>query len=210
VSDSEGRARLSWYQLDDLLDSAEVEVQRAHARANEAARLSADARDRADDLEKVMREQRDTVVCLRAELDHWRRVVVPELIAEREALRAEVVRLGKENDELHKQVADWRDSFGGEPALRDALVRRAVSLARSGRTWTYSERRTNEAGRVVTRMTVKRACNGCGVLLGDVTEAEIDGAVAGEPMSDVRGECPTCTPFCAAAAAPEDHREAGT
>lgn len=39
------------------------------------------------------------------------------------------------------------------------------------------------------RCRVKRCCNGCGRVLGDVTEAEIDAAVAGIPLPDVRDEC---------------------
>lgn len=62
------------------------------------------------------------------------------------------------------------------------------------------------AGRTVTRLTVKRACNGCGTLLGDLTEAEMDAAMVGAPAPDVRGECPTCTPLSVDAAAPEAHR----
>lgn len=45
-----------------------------------------------------------------------------------------------------------------------------------------------------TRITVKRACNGCGELIGDVTDAEMDRALAGLLALDVTGECPTCTP----------------
>lgn len=45
-----------------------------------------------------------------------------------------------------------------------------------------------------TTIHVKRACNGCGELIGDVTDEEMDRAIAGLPMLDVRDECPTCTP----------------
>lgn len=45
-----------------------------------------------------------------------------------------------------------------------------------------------------TTITVKRACNGCGALLGDVTEREVERAIAGQPIEDVRAECPTCRP----------------
>jgi hypothetical protein len=44
-------------------------------------------------------------------------------------------------------------------------------------------------------MTVQRVCNGCGRDIGDVTSAEIDAAIAGLPLSDVRHECPWCAPF---------------
>ncbi|MEU6057936.1 hypothetical protein [Streptomyces sp. NPDC047097] len=43
-------------------------------------------------------------------------------------------------------------------------------------------------------ITTKRACNGCGHLLGDVTSTEMALAVAGAPLPDVRRECPACGP----------------
>lgn len=43
-------------------------------------------------------------------------------------------------------------------------------------------------------ITQKRACNGCGALLGDVTDQEMSAAIAGGPMPDVRRECPACAP----------------
>ena len=46
-----------------------------------------------------------------------------------------------------------------------------------------------------TTFTVKRACNGCGQYLGDVTDAEINRAVAGLPLLDVRAECTHCAPL---------------
>jgi hypothetical protein len=61
------------------------------------------------------------------------------------------------------------------------------------RPWTPDER--YDGG---TRVTVKRACNGCGALLGDATEEEIEQAIDGV-MRDVRGECPRCTPRLAGA-----------
>ena len=47
----------------------------------------------------------------------------------------------------------------------------------------------DETGREWKRMTVQRCCNGCGRSLGDVTEQEIECAVAGRPLPDVRQEC---------------------
>ncbi|GHC38541.1 hypothetical protein GCM10010348_77380 [Streptomyces anthocyanicus] len=41
---------------------------------------------------------------------------------------------------------------------------------------------------------MKRACNGCGSLLGDVTEQEMAAGINGRPLPDVRRECPTCAP----------------
>lgn len=43
-------------------------------------------------------------------------------------------------------------------------------------------------------ITTKRACNGCGQLLGDVTKEEMNAAISGRPMPDVRRECPACRP----------------
>ncbi|MGW2708651.1 hypothetical protein ACWC4J_06615 [Streptomyces sp. NPDC001356] len=43
-------------------------------------------------------------------------------------------------------------------------------------------------------LVTKRACNGCGALLGDVTDAETTRAILGLPMPDVRRECPACGP----------------
>jgi hypothetical protein len=42
-------------------------------------------------------------------------------------------------------------------------------------------------------VVMRRACNGCGTHLGDVTDAELEGAVDGR-LPDVRAECPVCTP----------------
>lgn len=49
-----------------------------------------------------------------------------------------------------------------------------------------------------TVITVKRACNGCGELIGDVTDAEVERAIAGLPVEDVRSECPRCQLVAAA------------
>ena len=56
------------------------------------------------------------------------------------------------------------------------------------RPWTADRR--NEDGSTTIRM--KRACNGCGQRLGDVTDAEMARAVNGLPLPDVRRECPAC------------------
>jgi len=42
------------------------------------------------------------------------------------------------------------------------------------------------------RINVKRACNGCGTLLGDVTDEEMNDAVRGFPLLDVTPECGLC------------------
>lgn len=58
-----------------------------------------------------------------------------------------------------------------------------------GRTWTPRLHIGNDCERI----EVKRACNGCGELLGNLTNVEIEDAVDGRPLPDVRGECPACS-----------------
>ena len=57
----------------------------------------------------------------------------------------------------------------------------------AGRTWTPTIRTANGK-----RVRTKRECNGCGDLLGDVTDEEIACAIAGLALPDVRGECLNC------------------
>ena len=45
-----------------------------------------------------------------------------------------------------------------------------------------------------TTLTIQRCCNGCGESLGDVTMIEINLAIDGLPLPDVRMECPQCRP----------------
>ncbi|AJP04746.1 hypothetical protein TU94_28160 [Streptomyces cyaneogriseus subsp. noncyanogenus] len=52
--------------------------------------------------------------------------------------------------------------------------------------------RTNPDGSKT--ITTKRACNGCGELIGDITEEEMARTMKGLPLPDVRRECPTCAP----------------
>lgn len=39
---------------------------------------------------------------------------------------------------------------------------------------------------------IHRCCNGCGTDLGDATDLELAACITGNPMPDVRSECPTC------------------
>lgn len=57
---------------------------------------------------------------------------------------------------------------------------------------THTPDRTNPDGSTTIKM--KRACNGCGQHLGDVTEQEMARGINGLPLPDVRRECPTCGP----------------
>src|SRR5690606_4828127 len=54
------------------------------------------------------------------------------------------------------------------------------------RPWTPDRSEVGEDGRRYTVVTMKRACNGCGQQLGDVTVEELDAGGAGEPLPDVR------------------------
>lgn len=54
-----------------------------------------------------------------------------------------------------------------------------------GRPWTPDHVRADGT----TVVTMKRCCNGCGRELGDVTLGELQAAIAGLAMPDVRGEC---------------------
>lgn len=58
------------------------------------------------------------------------------------------------------------------------------------RPWTPD--RTNDDGSITIRL--KRACNGCGTLLGDVANHDVDG---NGDLTDVRAECPNCRPLVA-------------
>ena len=41
----------------------------------------------------------------------------------------------------------------------------------------------------IKHLTVQRSCNGCGESLGDATSDELDAAMEGRPLPDVRLEC---------------------
>lgn len=57
---------------------------------------------------------------------------------------------------------------------------------------THTPARTNPDGSTTIKM--KRACNGCGTLIGDVTDEEMTAGINGRPLPDVRRECPSCGP----------------
>ncbi|MFD9463507.1 hypothetical protein [Streptomyces sp. NPDC060027] len=60
------------------------------------------------------------------------------------------------------------------------------------RTNTPDRKTVNDEGRTVTSIKVKRACNGCGTLLGDADNRDVDNR--GE-LTDVRAECDHCRPL---------------
>jgi hypothetical protein len=61
---------------------------------------------------------------------------------------------------------------------------------------TPDETTLNDDGRFTTTLRLKRGCNGCGQLIGDLDDRDLtpDG-----DLTDVRSECPTCTPEPASA-----------
>jgi hypothetical protein len=72
----------------------------------------------------------------------------------------------------------------------DGCADRPLTPATSHRPRTPDLIRYDDAGNETSRtVTMQRACNGCGRRIGDVTEAELDAAVAGRPLPDVREEC---------------------
>lgn len=60
--------------------------------------------------------------------------------------------------------------------------------------------RRNRDGSVT--ITMQRHCNGCGSALGDVTDGEMQRALYGLPLPDVRSECDHCRPLAAGASQP--------
>lgn len=62
------------------------------------------------------------------------------------------------------------------------------------RPWTPNRKKAGDDGREVTVVVMKRCCNGCGRKLGDVYPEEIEASVSGQPLPDVRNECPNCGP----------------
>lgn len=60
------------------------------------------------------------------------------------------------------------------------------------RTHTPDAVTTNEHGHTTTTLKVKRACNGCGTLLGDLAAVDVD---EHGNLTDVRGECDHCRPL---------------
>lgn len=81
-----------------------------------------------------------------------------------------------------------------------AITADAVAKAFSKHLVTEAQPRTNTPDEVTTKtgpdgttrtsrkIRVKRSCDGCGESLGDITEAELDAAVAGRPLPSVASE----------------------
>ena len=62
-----------------------------------------------------------------------------------------------------------------------------IDARTAGRPWTEDEPIPGGGKRI----TVKRCCNGCGAALGDVQDHDISSS---GHLTDVRSECPICTP----------------
>lgn len=60
------------------------------------------------------------------------------------------------------------------------------------RTHTPDRITTDAHGHTTTTIKVKRACNGCGQLLGDIAEQDVD---EHGNLTDVRAECDHCQPL---------------
>lgn len=63
------------------------------------------------------------------------------------------------------------------------------------RTTTSPKVTVHADGRNTTTYVVQRCCNGCGRGIGDIKDTELDCAITGRPLPDVRHECPWCAIF---------------
>lgn len=77
--------------------------------------------------------------------------------------------------------------------LEHVTAVRPAGVSLAGRPLTPDRKEIGEDGREHTVITGKRCCNGCGLVLGDVTEAEVLAVIESGGLPDVRGECPSCS-----------------
>lgn len=73
--------------------------------------------------------------------------------------------------------------------LPEASTAHTVSPTRP---WTPDRKTVNDEGRTITTVKVKRACNGCGTLLGDLIDRDVD---QHGNLTDARTECARCRPL---------------
>jgi len=109
-----------------------IEVQRAHARANEAARLSAAARDEADDLRKTiedLREQIGIVQDARTERDLWAVNLIAEHGIDCELPGDPFAAIAWYIGELKDTVATYRHLADSSIATREQAWRRLEEVA---------------------------------------------------------------------------------
>lgn len=90
---------------------------------------------------------------------------------------------------LRPSPADYRELAAECAETADRIeARKAAQLAADRRTARpNTPNRTLPGGR--EEITIKRCCNGCGRSLGDATEAEMEAAIFGASLPDVRDEC---------------------
>lgn len=90
-----------------------------------------------------------------------------------------------------------RDDYATHAELMRAIYCAALDIADRAdkaaanaplRRWTPDVHNENGS----TTIKTKRACNGCGDLLGDITVEEYNASVEGRPLPDVRDECARC------------------
>lgn len=96
---------------------------------------------------------------------------------------------GATAEQLHEFAETMRALYAAAGTLAHRADESAKAAARGSHPWTDDV--VNDDGS--TTVKVKRACNGCGQLLGDLTDEEVEAAVDGRPLPDVRGECPRCS-----------------
>ncbi|MFJ6085098.1 hypothetical protein ACIQI8_27190 [Streptomyces sp. NPDC092369] len=92
------------------------------------------------------------------------------------------------------QVMDRIHAHGGDqPSTRWAAWKTSHPEAfRPPRTNTPDRQTINDEGRAVTTLRIKRACNGCGLYLGDADNRDVD---EHGNLTDVRAECAICAPL---------------
>lgn len=106
------------------------------------------------------------------------------------ALRIAVLPDGATAEQLHEFAEVMRSLYAAASGLAHRADDAAAAAAARGPRPNTPDRVNPDGSRTVT---MKRACNGCGNSIGDVTDAEIEAGVNGEPLPDVRGECPDCS-----------------
>jgi dienelactone hydrolase len=99
-------------------------------------------------------------------------------------------------DDLHKRKIDLADEVfvvNVNGYVGDSTRSEIEYAEKAGKPIAYLEPQ-----RTWHTIVIQRACNGCSRDLRDASEAELDAAVAGDRLPDVRSECPDCAPALAA------------
>lgn len=109
-----------------------TEVERAHARANEAARLSAAARDEADDLRKTiedLREQIGVVEDARTDRDLWAINLIAEHQIDCELAGDTYAAVARYIHDQKDALAEYRHVVDMSIATREQALRRLEDVA---------------------------------------------------------------------------------